>query len=822
MTDVVSAPTSSTPERSRSLRRDEAVARRELLDVTSYDVALDLAADDETFASRTTVSFTSQGGATFVDVKPRSLRSAELNGRRLAPESLAAGRLPLETEAGENVLVVDAVMAFRTDGEGLHHHTDPADGRRYVYGMSFMDAAPSVFACFDQPDLKAPYTFTVRVPHEWNVVGNAPGREVEPGLWQLDRSQPLSTYFVTIVAGPYHQLHDSHDGIGLGLSCRQSIAPHLEADADELFTLTRQCFDEFHRLFGIRYPFGDYHQAFVPEFNAGAMENPGCVTFRDPLVFTSRVTRGARIQRATTVAHEMAHQWFGNIVTPRWWDDLWLNESFAEYMGNRVTADVTEYGDAWVHNAHRRRQWGLVADQRPSTHPVAGNGAEDAASALQDFDGISYAKGSSVLKQLNASLGDEVFLAGAVDHFTRNRFGNATMHDLFASWERAGAGDLTGFVDGWLRTAGVDELRVDRAAGTLLRLSPAEHPASRMHAVRVARAVPGAGWEVDSVLLEAGTTSYDAPADAAVVVDPYEDSWSRSAPDAVTLAALPALLPGTTDPMLRAGIWNSLRSGVHAGTVPAADALAVVAAGLPSEQDDDAVNVLAGWALGRLRAVADDPGSVDRTVADACRSLLGTAPAGSTLQLAAYVGLVASTADPALLRGWLVGDGVPDGIEIDEALRWRVLVRLAVLGEVESEFLDAELAAAPSAVARVEHARALASRPTAEAKAWAWQRFTGEATGSNYEVEAVGLGLWQRGQEDVTAPYVERYLDGLAGTAEVFSGWLLADVAEAFFPITARDATTLARVQALAVDPELPASVRRRVGDLADELARRL
>ena len=270
-------------------------------------------------------------------------------------------------------------MRFRNDGEGLHRSVDPADGRHYVYGMSFMDAAPSIFACFDQPDLKAPYTFHVTAPADWVVIGNAPGSSRSSRApWEFEQTQPLSTYFVTLVAGPYHLVRDEHDGIPLGLSARASIATDLDADADELFTMTKQCFDEFHRLFGIRYPFGDYHQAFVPEFNAGAMENPGCVTFRDPLIFSSRVTRGVRIQRATTVAHEMAHQWFGNIVTPKWWDDLWLNESFAEYMGNRVTADVTEYDDAWTHNAYARRQWGLVADQRPSTHPVAGNGAVDA------------------------------------------------------------------------------------------------------------------------------------------------------------------------------------------------------------------------------------------------------------------------------------------------------------------------------------------------------------------------------------------------------------------------------------------------------------
>ncbi len=400
-----------------SLQRTEALARRELLDLTSYDVALDLAADDATFGSVTTLRFSSRAGATFLDLKPVSLAALSLDGRPLDVDLLERGRFPLELTEGEHELVVEATMPFRNDGEGLHRSVDPADGKHYVYGMSFMDAAPTIFACFDQPDLKAPYTFHVRAPQDWVVIGNAPGRQVEKGVWEFEQSQPLSTYFVTLVAGPYHVIRDEHDGIPLGLSARASIAADLDKDAEELFTLTKQSFDELHRLFGIRYPFGDYHQAFVPEFNAGAMENPGCVTFRDPLIFTSRVTRGVRIARASTLAHEMAHQWFGNLVTPAWWDDLWLNESFAEYMGNRVTADVTEYADAWVDNSYARRQWGLVADQRPSTHPVAGNGAVDASAALQDFDGISYAKGCAILRQLNATLGDEVFFKGTIDHF---------------------------------------------------------------------------------------------------------------------------------------------------------------------------------------------------------------------------------------------------------------------------------------------------------------------------------------------------------------------------------------------------------------------
>ena len=462
---------------------------------------------------------------------------------------------------------------------------DPADGKHYVYGMSFMDAAPSIFACFDQPDLKAPYTFHVTAPADWAVIGNAPGRRTGSGPsgsaeWELEQTQPLSTYFVTLVAGPYHLIREEHDGIPLGLSSRASIAKDLDADADELFTMTKQCFDEFHRLFGIRYPFGEYHQAFVPEFNAGAMENPGCVTFRDPLIFSSRVTRGVRIARATTVAHEMAHQWFGNIVTPKWWDDLWLNESFAEYMGNRVTADVTEYDDAWTHNAYARRQWGLVADQRPSTHAVAGNGAVDATAALQDFDGISYAKGSSILKQLNATLGDEVFFAGAIDHFTRHRFGNATMHDLFASWEQAGAGDLSSFTSNWLRTAGPDTIVLDRAAGTVRRTPPADHPADRPHTIRVATAAPEGKWEVSTLTVDSPETTYDVAEGTAVVLDPYEDTWALVQPDATTVAALKSLLPATDDTRLRAGVWNNIRSAFHNAAIDPADVIDLLEAGL--------------------------------------------------------------------------------------------------------------------------------------------------------------------------------------------------------------------------------------------------
>ncbi len=810
-----------------SLQHTEARARFDLLTVDSYDVALDLASDDATFRSVTTIRFTSKGGPTFVDLKPARVNEIRFNGSPLDADLLERGRLPLATVEGTNELVVDAVMRFRNDGEGLHRSVDPADGKHYVYGMSFMDAAPSIFACFDQPDLKAPYTFHVSAPADWVVIGNAPGSRTGSGpggsaQWELEQTQPLSTYFVTLVAGPYHLIRDEHDGIPLGLSSRASIAKDLDADADELFTMTKQCFDEFHRLFGIRYPFGEYHQAFVPEFNAGAMENPGCVTFRDPLIFSSRVTRGVRIARATTVAHEMAHQWFGNIVTPKWWDDLWLNESFAEYMGNRVTADVTEYDDAWTHNAYARRQWGLVADQRPSTHAVAGNGAVDATAALQDFDGISYAKGSSILKQLNATLGDDVFFAGAIDHFTRHRFGNATMHDLFASWEQAGAGDLSSFTSNWLRTAGPDTIVLDRAAGTVRRTPPADHPADRPHTIRVATAAPEGKWEVSTLTVDSPETAYDVAEGTAVVLDPYEDTWALVQPDATTVAALKSLLPATDDTRLRAGVWNNVRSAFHNAAIDPADVIDLLEAGLPVEDSDDAVFYTMPWAITKVAPLVADPAAALRRISTAALAKVGDSVPGSTLQLSAFQAAVSSTTDSGQLRSWLEGRVLPDGVEVDLDLRWRILVQLAVLGETDRDELGAALDAEPTARSRVEHTRATASLPDAEAKAWAWARFTGEVDVPNYELEAAGLGLWRTGQEHLTDEYVDRYFADVPRTVEVRSGWVLAEAAQFFFPATSLTDETLAKARALIDLDGLDASIQRRVVDLTDELERRL
>jgi aminopeptidase N len=806
----------------RSLRHTEALERAALLDVTAYDVTLDLDRGPETFSSTTVIDLVSQGGATFLEVQPVTLRSVTVNGSPVDVQLLAGGRLPITTDAGENRVVVDTEMRYRNDGEGLHRAVDPADGRHYTYAMTFLDAAPSIFACFDQPDLKATWTLHVRTPQDWTVIGNSPATEVEPGRWELPATLPLSTYLVALVAGPYHVLRSEHDGIPLGISARASMARHLDHDAEELFTVTGQCFDEFHRLFGMRYPFGDYHQAFVPEFNAGAMESAACVTFRDEMIFQSRAVRSQHVFRANVVAHEMAHMWFGDIVTPRWWDDLWLNESFAEYMGARVTSDVTEFSDAWLHDAYSRHQWGLTADQRPSTHPIAGNGASDSAVALQNFDGISYAKGSVVLKQLNSALGDDVFFRGVADHFQRHQYANATMADLVDSWERAGGVDLSSFRDGWLLTAGPDRLELDRAAGVVRRTPLEGHPAQREHTLTVASCEePGGPWRLDRLVVDADEVPVRVGG-GPVLLDPHFETWAVTTLDAETLAGLATTLPGSDDPLLRASAWNSLRNGFyHAGVDPAV-ALDLVEAAMPVEDTDDGVAFTLSWATGSVAPLAADPVAALARIRDVAAQRTATADEGSTLQLAAFRIQVSATSAVDDLRGWLSTDTLPPGVELDLELRWRILYRLAATGAAGRDELAAALAEDPTAVSQEWHARSCAAVPDAEAKAWAWQRFTAEVDVPNHELDAIGTGIWQLGQEELTDPYVERYFADLPATAEVRGVQMLGNVAGLWYPKLAVSADTVARAHALLADPDLHSMLRREVVDETSDLEHRL
>ncbi|MER6596130.1 aminopeptidase N, partial [Micromonospora purpureochromogenes] len=586
-----------------SLTRVEATARRALITVESYDVDLDLTGGGERFRSTATIRFRATPGAdTFVEVKPARLLGARLNDRDLDPEALADNRLPLTGLAGENTLTVTAEMAYSNTGEGMHRFVDPADGETYLYAMSFLDDGQRLFAAFDQPDLKAPVTLSVTAPPEWTVAANGQlAANPRPERWEFAPTAPLATYFVSLIAGPWHVRRAEHDGIPLGVYCRRSLAEHLDADIDEILAVTRQCLDRFHQLFAERYPFAKYDQAFVPEFNAGAMENPGLVTLRDDYVFRSAVTDTQRELRATTIAHEMAHMWFGDLVTMRWWDDLWLNESFAEYLGTRVTAEATRFGQAWTTFAMRRKAWGYTADQRPSTHPVAPQEVRDAAQGLLNFDGISYAKGASVLRQLVAWLGDEAFLAGLNAHFAAHRFGNATLADLLASLSSASGRDLTDWAERWLRRPQVNTLRMETAVdadgrwvdAALVQTAPDAHPVLRPHRVGVGRYAPDGTVRRIEVDLDPdtdkGRTELTAligePATGLLLPNDGDLTFAKIRLDAASADAVPLVLPGLPDPLARALLWGEALDAARDGERPVAAVVALIAAALPAETE---------------------------------------------------------------------------------------------------------------------------------------------------------------------------------------------------------------------------------------------
>ncbi|MGC4895209.1 aminopeptidase N [Micromonospora sp. DT31] len=825
-----------------SLTRAEATARRASITVESYAVDLDLTGDAEWFRSAVTIRFRATPGAdTFVDAKPHRLLRVRLNDRDLDLALLDDGRLPLAGLAESNTLTVEAEMAYSNTGEGLHRFVDPADGETYLYAMSFLDDAPRIFAAFDQPDLKAPVTLAVTAPPRWTVAANgAVADRPAPGRWEFAPTAPLATYFLTLIAGPWHELRAEHDGIPLGLYCRGSLAEHLDADAEEIFTVTRQCLDRFHQLFAERYPFGKYDQAFVPEFNAGAMENPGLVTLRDDYIFRSAVTDTQRERRATTIAHEMAHMWFGDLVTMRWWDDLWLNESFAEYLGTRVTAEATRFDQAWTTFAIRRKSWGYTADQRPSTHPVAPPEVADAAQALLNFDGISYAKGASVLRQLVAWLGDDAFVAGLNAHFAAHRFGNATLADLLSSLGAASGRDLTGWAERWLRRAQVNTLRVETtvdadgrwAEVAVVQTAPPSHPVRRPHRIAVAHHVadgPTRRFDVDlDPDSDGGRTPLPElagqPATGLLLPNAGDLTFAKIRLDPASVDAVPRLLPDLDDPLARVLLWSEALDAVTDGERPAAALVELIAVALPAEPEVTIVEEV----LTLSRRLIDrylDPLARDAAlarVAAACATLLGGARPGSSLQLAAARGLIGATTDTGLLAGWLAGEGVPSGLAVDPELRWAVLYRLVVLGAAGAPEIDAEATADRSATGAERAAACRAALPDADAKRAAWEIIARNTELSNRLVEATAEGFWQPEQSEVTAGYVERYFADMPAVARLRTAWVADSVAVAAFPRYAVAQPTRELAAALLARDDLTPGLRRWVTDLDDDMRRAL
>ncbi|WP_406860319.1 aminopeptidase N [Streptomyces sp. HUAS MG47] len=821
------------------LTRDEAQTRARLLDVHHYAVELDLTTGDETFDSTTLIRFTARTpGDTFVELKPVALRSATLDGTPLDPAALTENRLPLTglTE-GEHELRIDASMRYSRTGEGMHRFTDPTDGESYVYTQLFMEDVQRVFAAFDQPDLKAVFELTVTAPEGWSVLTNTVTEQQEDGRWTSAPTQLLSTYFVAVAAGPWHSVRTEHAGLPFGIHCRRSLAPYLDADADELLDITKALFDRYHEKFTEPYPFDSYDQAFVPEFNAGAMENPGLVTFRDEFVYRSAVTDTERQTRAMVIAHEMAHMWFGDLVTLRWWDDIWLNESFAEYMGYQTLNEACSdrFPDTWIDFGVTRKAWGSDADQRPSTHPVAPDpdAVPDTASALLNFDGISYAKGASALRQLVAWLGEKDFLAGINTHFQRHRFGNATLADFIDNLASATDRDVHGWAEQWLRTTGVDKLtpRIT-GEGQHLRLA-VDRDGSRPHRIAVeiydrdasAALVLRERRELDVPQQEPAELT--GPHPALVLLNGEDLTYAKVRFDETSLETVLRSLSRIPNALTRAVVWNALRDMVRDGELEPVAYLETALAHLPEETELAVVQGVLGFArtyVADRYVTAEDRPAALGTIHAIARDLLRRTEDGDSpgLRLTAVRTLIDSATTPDKIASWLDEGTVHGGPELDPELRWRILARLAVLGATDEAAVEAELARDPSASGQEGAARCRASLPTAEAKEAAWASMFTSDDLSNYLFTATAHGFWQPEQSDLTAEYVTRFYEdapALAGRR----GPAIAEAAGRYaFPAFAIDADSLAKGEASLTDPTLTPALHRKLVDQLDDLARAL
>ena len=781
-----------------NLSKIEAAGRAQLLKVEHYNVVLDLSEvrTSPTFGSTTTVTFTAAAGAsTWIDLVADSVSAITLNGQPVPVFAFAEDKVALHGLQAQNTLVVDARCKYTRDGTGLHRFVDPVDNEAYLYSQFEVPDARQVFANFEQPDLKAEFSFTVTAPNHWEVVSNgaqASRQSAGEGLdrWTFARTKRMSTYITAIVAGPYHHVHDEYAGsfgtYPLGLYCRKSLAEFL--DHEELFKITKQGFAFFEEQFQFGYPFGKYDQLFCPEYNAGAMENAGAVTFLEDYVFRSRVTRLQYEARANTILHEMAHMWFGDLVTMRWWEDLWLNESFAEWAAYWSMARCTEFTDAWTEFLGLRKEWGYRQDQQPTTHPIAAE-MVDLESVRPNFDGISYAKGASVLKQLVAYIGEEHFVAGVRTYLQKHQYANAELSDLLAELTAASGIDLKDWMNLWIQTPGVNTLRLEVETDSdgiytkaLMHQEPAKEPAGleptlRSHRIQLGfySFIDGAlectdrQWvTIDGAITDLSDILVDRPRPEVLLINEGDHTFAKIRLDRHSMDNAITNYGAFTSSLTRMMVWMSAWDMTRDGELPTNDWLRLVRAAVDSEPEVAVISILLRYAKLAADMYANPArrGGYYRQMADCYYGAAQNAEPGSDLQLAYVRGLLAFAVDPAHLE-WieslLTGEGSLTGLKVDVDLRWGLLSRLTTTGFWPADKIDEELARDNTAFGQQSAAAARAAVPTVEAKAAAWKLLTEEADVANAIYQSTAMGFRQAEQLQLLEPYAARYFVDVEG-----------------------------------------------------------
>jgi len=840
---------------SENLTRDEARSRASFLSTDSYDIRLDLTTDERTFLTETTLRFSSsEARPTFVDLIAQSVEEIELNGELLPdPASRFDGarvQLPALAE-GENTLRILATGRYMNTGEGLHRFVDPVDEEVYLYTQFEVSDARRMFACFEQPDLKATFALTVTAPQHWRIISNAPtpapsaaenGRE-GVATWAFDPTERISTYLVALIAGNYQGGTGevtTRDGrtIPMGVFARASLAEHV--DAQNVIDVTRAGIDFYEEAFDQDFPFRKYDQVFVPEYNMGAMENPGAVTYVEAYVFRSEVSDAVRERRDLTILHELAHMWFGDLVTMRWWDDLWLNESFAEYASTLASAEATRWTDSWTTFALSEKGWAYQQDQLPSTHPVVAD-MVDFEAVETNFDGITYAKGASVLRQLVAYVGREEFFAGVRAYFATHAWGNTELKDLLVELEATSGRDLSSWAELWLQRAGVNTLHpvIERdAEGAVTRFAitqtaPVEHPTLRPHRLQVGGFSLQEGRLVrsESVELDIDGELTEVPqltgkrADLWLLND-GDLAYAKVRLDEYSLAVAMEHLRDLDDSLARTLLWSAAWDMVRDGELPSRRFQQLVLANLTGEDSSSVVRTL----LQQLETVAGPYAAVDQRAqrtehaASAVWQLAEQAEAGSDAQLQlleTFARLARTEEHRHALEGLLGGTITLPGRTIDTDLRWKLVISLAVLGGIDAAGIDEQLASDDTQSGRKHALTARAALPTEVSKAKAWRRTMEKDTLANESVTAVIQGFRRVVDEELLTPYRQRYFDVISQVWAERSNEIATRLVGGYFPHSYGGQGVLDSADAwLAEAEEAPFGLRRIIIEGRDTVAR--
>lgn len=794
----------------QNLTLQEAEKRSSQIDVESYNITLDLTQGDEVFSSKTIIKFNSKTTEpTFIDLIAKNVKSVILNGENLDIECYKDSRIHLDKILKKNEVIIDANCFYMHTGEGLHRFVDKADNQAYVYTQFEVADCRRMFAVFEQPDIKSKFTFTVTTPKNWVAFSNSstpePVENEKSHTFNFEQTQKISSYITALVAGPYKGKTGeltSSDGrrIPLGVYCRASMVEYL--DADEIMDITKIGFKFYEQIFSTPYPFDKYDQIFVPEFNNGAMENAGCVTYRDEYIFRSKPIEAKVERRAITILHELAHMWFGDLVTMKWWNDLWLNESFAEFMCTLCADEATRW-NSWTTFNSMEKNWAYRQDQLPSTHPIAAN-IRDLEDVEVNFDGITYAKGASVLRQLVAYVGREQFFEGIRVYFNKYKWKNTKLSDLLYELEKTSGRDLSNWTKVWLEESGVNLMKPifeTDAEDNILSFIIKQEAFSKGSSIRPHRLVVSGYNLVNDKMEKTIRVELDVKDENTEIVDFVgkkrpdivlindEDlTYSKVRMDNKSLDfaiknidKFTQTLPRT---LILANAWDMLRDGEFKPT----NYVKLAMLALEVETDSSAVRML----LNQINAclynymAVENRDILQNEVFEFLKNKVQISKNKPDFQLQCVRSLTSIAQNKKqydFLYELLNEKTHIDGVIIDHDLRWQLVIALSEGGYIDANDIKTELNNDNTVTGNQNAQCALASIPTSESKTAVWNRIMNDYSIPNDTLNSMMDGFVNVTDRSLIVSYYDEYFEKLEEIWENRTVAVACSIIETLFPI---------------------------------------